>query len=453
MRAAMLPGGKSARRRGVRRPNTCVWVSICGLVLLLAGIRYLPSGGSASTVGLSSAGGPTRYVVVFDAGSTGSRVHVYSFKVSSSSQLQLLKDDFNQLKPGLSAYAGKPSEAAASLDPLLDKAKKAVPVGQHASTRCILRATAGLRLLHGRESLDILSSVLEHLKQSPFKVDDDSVSILGGQDEGAFAWLTLNYLLGKLGKQPEKTAIAVDLGGGSVQASYAVGEDEAKCGPKGYIKELKGGGMTYNVYVHSYLNFGLMAARAEILKAGGEGKNCIPNGFSSFYPYGGKDYAVNGSAGDSGGKECRETVETVLKVRSPCEAPKDQCSFQGAWAGPGMKENQEVYLFSYFWDRALDSRMISKQTAIDAKLTLQEYITSSNEVCDLSLEGVKSAYPHVDEKDLPYLCMDLSYCSTLLKDGFGFSTDLVGNLVKQVKYGGELFEMAWTLGAAVDSLG
>lgn len=43
-----------------------------------------------------------------------------------------------------------------------------------------------------------------------------------GKDEGAFAWLTLNYLLGKLGHGPAATVAAIDLGGGSVQVRAAV---------------------------------------------------------------------------------------------------------------------------------------------------------------------------------------------------------------------------------------
>ena len=71
-----------------------------------------------------------------------------------------------------------------------------------------------------------------------------------GADEGGFAWLTLNYLLGHLGKPEDKTIAAIDLGGGSVQQAFAVPPAEAKKAPAGYITELSGGGRAYNVYVH-----------------------------------------------------------------------------------------------------------------------------------------------------------------------------------------------------------
>ena len=69
---------------------------------------------------------------------------------------------------------------------------------------------------------------------------DDGVKILSGVDEGAFAWLTLNYLLGKLGKAEAHTVAAIDLGGGSVQQAYAMVPAEAKQAPDPqYLKTLR----------------------------------------------------------------------------------------------------------------------------------------------------------------------------------------------------------------------
>lgn len=71
-----------------------------------------------------------------------------------------------------------------------------------------------------------------------------------GTMEGGYAWLTLNYLLGKLGKAESETIAAIDLGGGSVQQAFALAADEAKKAPDGYVIELAGGPKTYSVYVH-----------------------------------------------------------------------------------------------------------------------------------------------------------------------------------------------------------
>jgi len=145
-------------------------------------------------------------------------------------------------------------------------------------------ATAGLRLLDGSKSEDILAAVRKHLGSYPFQIDD--VSIIDGEkcrftsclpvtpakqplqvvnpacvdtcraagtEEGGYAWLTINYLLGKLGAAKDDTVAVVDLGGGSVQMAYAMAEAQAKKAPDGYIQTLSGGGKTYHVYMHRYL--------------------------------------------------------------------------------------------------------------------------------------------------------------------------------------------------------
>lgn len=71
--------------------------------------------------------GPVRYAVVMDAGSTGSRVHVFKFAAPNGGDLVLISDQFQQLQPGLSAYAEQPQKAAESLQPLIDLALSTVP--------------------------------------------------------------------------------------------------------------------------------------------------------------------------------------------------------------------------------------------------------------------------------------------------------------------------------------
>eukprot|EP00882_Tetradesmus_deserticola_P034735 GHRQ01039980.1.p1 GENE.GHRQ01039980.1~~GHRQ01039980.1.p1 ORF type:complete len:163 (-),score=48.07 GHRQ01039980.1:127-615(-) len=124
-----------------------------------------------------------------------------------------------------------------------------MPVLQ-ASTGLSLKATAGLRLLPGSKADDILAAVRKFLATHPFKLKSDAVEIMDGAHEGAFAWLTLNYLLGRLDSGATGTVAAIDLGGGSVQEAFALPDLEATSAPAGYITQLKAGGATYNVYVH-----------------------------------------------------------------------------------------------------------------------------------------------------------------------------------------------------------
>ncbi|KAG5100989.1 hypothetical protein JHK82_046041 [Glycine max] len=170
------------------------------------------------------------YAVIFDAGSTGSRVHVYRF----NQQLDLLRigqdlELFVKTMPGLSAYAENPQDAAESLIPLLEEAEAAVPQEFHPRTP----ATAGLRQLEGDASDRILQAVSDMLKnRSTLNVGADAVSVLSGNQEGAYQWVTINYLLGNLGKHYSETVAVVDLGGGSVQMAYAVSETDAAKAPR-----------------------------------------------------------------------------------------------------------------------------------------------------------------------------------------------------------------------------
>jgi Golgi nucleoside diphosphatase len=84
--------------------------------------------------------------VVFDAGSTGNRVHVFKFQASPSGP-KLLNEVFHAMKPGFRDVASDAQQAADLLDPLLVTTLNSVPANLRKDTKLTLRATAGLRLL------------------------------------------------------------------------------------------------------------------------------------------------------------------------------------------------------------------------------------------------------------------------------------------------------------------
>ncbi|KAL2493978.1 apyrase 2 [Forsythia ovata] len=399
--------------------------------------------------------GSNNYAVIFDAGSTGSRVHVFSF--DQNLNLLPIGNDFELLvttTPGLSSYADDPKAAADSLKPLLQKAEAAVPKQFHSTTPVRVGATAGLRLLNSDASERILEAVRELLKnECTLNYRAEWVSILDGSEEGAYLWVAINYLLGTSGKNYSSTVGVVDLGGGSVQMAYAISKESAAKAPMAkdaYVLEKNIVGTTYHLYSHSYLNYGLKAARAQNLKLSGDhGNPCVTNGYQGSYKYSGVVYNVSAPSSGTSLRSCRAITGEVLKLDAPC--PHRNCSFDGVWNGGGGNGEKNLYIASFFYDTANGAGII-KPNVTSVKVRPIEYWNAAKVACRANVDNIKSKFPQIDKRDVPFLCMDLVYQYTMLVHGFGVAPFEEMTVLKEVLYKGSLVEAAWPLGCAIEVL-
>lgn len=373
------------------------------------------------------------YAVMFDAGSTGTRIHVYTFIQSDSEQLPVLDNEmFHSIKPGLSAYADVPEMAGQTVRMLLKVAKRTVPRLEWKRTPLVLRATAGLRLLSAQKAQGLLDQVQHVFDESPFLVPDDSVSTMNGKKEGILAWISLNFLTGHLKAQSKKTVGILDLGGGSTQITFLpkLRKTTESVPDADYIAKFDVLNSTFELYTHSYLGNGLMAARLATLGAlGAEGlewqvfkSSCLPKKFRDEWSFGGLTYQVSGDPdGYTGYKFCYQEVLKVVKgiIHQPYE----------------LEDTNVFYAFSYYFDRAVDAGLIDEVHG--GMLEVRDFKKRAKEVCNKMTK-----YPPIH----PFLCMDMTYITCLLKDGFGFKESTVLQLTKKVNN----VEASWALGATLD---
>ncbi|XP_070796809.1 nucleoside diphosphate phosphatase ENTPD5 isoform X1 [Pituophis catenifer annectens] len=351
----------------------------------------------------------TFYGIMFDAGSTGTRIHIYTFiQRSPENPAELKGEVFESVKPGLSAYASQPKKGAETIRKLLEMAKNAVPPSHWSKTPVVLKATAGLRLLAEHKAQALLSQVRMVFEDSPFLVPDNSVSIMDGSYEGILAWITVNFLTGQLYGQEQQTVGTLDLGGASTQITFLPQLAETLTEtPVDFLTSFQMFNSTYKLYTHSYLGLGLKAARlatlgALNLEALGQTfrSSCLPKQLEAEWHFGGVKYQYGGNTeGETGFEPC---YSEVLKV------------VQGKLHQPDEIQRSSFYAFSYYYDRAVDTDLIDYEKG--GVLYVRDFERKAQQVCD-NLDNYSTASP--------FLCMDLSYITALLKEGFGFGDSTV----------------------------
>ncbi|XP_061770860.1 ectonucleoside triphosphate diphosphohydrolase 7-like [Nerophis ophidion] len=245
------------------------------------------------------------YGVVVDCGSSGSRVFVYYWPPHNGNAHTLLdirqmrdldrKPVVKKIKPGISTLAPAPTQASDYLHPLLSFAAAHVPRSKHKETPLYILCTAGMRLLPDSRQAAILEDLVTDVPLDfDFLFSRSHAEVISGKQEGVYAWIGINFVLGRFDHAEEgedatvevttgsqhqrpisrrRTVGIMDMGGASLQIAYEVpsalsfnSPQEEEAG-KSVLAEFNLGcdvehtQHVYRVYVTTFLGFGGNMAR------------------------------------------------------------------------------------------------------------------------------------------------------------------------------------------------
>uniref|UniRef100_A0A669DDK6 Ectonucleoside triphosphate diphosphohydrolase 7 n=1 Tax=Oreochromis niloticus TaxID=8128 RepID=A0A669DDK6_ORENI len=379
------------------------------------------------------------YGIVVDCGSSGSRVFVYYWPPHNGNPHTLL--DIRQMrdrsrntvvkkiKPGISTLATTPTQASDYLHPLLSFAAAHVPKNKHKETPLYILCTAGMRLLPESQQADIIEDLVTDVPlEFDFLFSRSHVEVISGKQEGVYAWIGINFVLGRFDHPDEEDATVevttssqnqqpisrrrtvgiMDMGGASLQIAYEVpsaitfnSPQEEEAG-KSFLAEFNLGcdvehtQHVYRVYVTTFLGFG--------------------------------------------GNMARQRYEDQLFNSTFTKNRLVTCVFYA----PINFSNSEFYGFSEFYYCMEDVLRIGGQ------YNSEKYSKASMDYCSTQWSTLKQRLENhlyskqADDSRLKYQCFKSAWVYEVLHSGFRFPTDYPNLKTAQLVYDKEV---QWTLGA------
>lgn len=409
---------------------------------------FMFSARSSTSPSSSSSG----HIVVVDAGSSGSRAHVFRY----TNGIVDPKHESFKTKPGLSSYASKPLYAGASLDPLLAFARQHVPESEVARTKIVLKATAGMRLLaQDSEREAVMANVQAHLLNSGFSFAAQDAEVIDGKEEGMLGWLAVNYLNDKSGSSGTNDEWGVlEMGGASVQFTMPMEASSLKGVPNEYKRSYRSsaaGGLAgmkkkKEVFTHSFLGLGMQSAREAVNKAlkdsGATQDPCLQASYLEEHEV--DEFSGVASITPAGDFEaCSNLVRNTLfqsTSENNCEHP--QCFYNGVFAPPSLKQGKFWAFENFFYTPSA--------LGLPRAIAVEDLAKAGKDVCALNWKQVDTDFPKDDQpKDVnEKWCFGSAYLLILFTEGFGFKPDQPLTIGNSVGDNG----IDWALGAALQAV-
>ncbi|MCD6045877.1 MAG: ectonucleoside triphosphate diphosphohydrolase 1-like [Gammaproteobacteria bacterium] len=382
-------------------------------------------------------------IIIIDAGSTGSRLHLFRYTVAPDDPQKIItiKEVLQKdITPGLATIATQPESLTHGITnqqhlqqyiaSLLSAANQALSPRERQKTPVYLFGTAGMRNLPQETRAAVLADTtdifIQQVKQGGYPIPNNpkkNINIINGSAEGLFSWITINYLMHRYDIQDflfRRNYGVLDLGGASTQIS--VQENKAHDKPSDIY--LQNGERKYPIYVHSYPMYGTNASQKSFKNRFGKSSDIcfLQSGHANF-------------------KACQALIAADMYNETAYHQCTQRngasyCSKMGVYQAD-IADTQFFAISGYYYIfNDLDLVRNIPSPGLLAK--------AGEKYCSLDWQTAIKKYPERNQITLNNDCFVSAWVYSLLK-GYGLSDDtplLTGNTINGI-------DTDWPLGAAI----
>ncbi|CAM2812722.1 multidrug DMT transporter permease [Legionella worsleiensis] len=373
------------------------------LIVILACLVIVPFHVDAADNACSS----HQCIAVIDAGSTGSRLHIYSYDLDHTRSPIHINEIWNKkIRPGFATIEPNQYTIDAYLTTLLSGAPyDHIPV--------YFYATAGMRLLpttKQKKYYDELQSWFAQQTQWSLV----NAKTITGTDEALYDWLSVNYHLDTLNNSQNQPVGVMDMGGASVQIVFPIQKNPETSSRS--PAEIDIYGQHYTLYVQSFLGLGQTEVAHQFLNSA----SCFANN----YPL------PDGETGQGDASTCEQQVAQLMtkvhqvnNVIQPLLATNPVTN----WYSIGGIANLADSSLFHFENNTLTSQNLLQQ--------------ADSEICHQQWETLNAQFP--DDEYVYQYCLFSAYYYALMVDGYGLVANQAINYIPPDQ------NLDWTLGVVL----
>ncbi|OMJ18218.1 Golgi apyrase [Smittium culicis] len=359
------------------------------------------------------------------------------------------KNNSFKISPGISEYGVKIDKVGNEyIKPMIDFAIKSIPADKHNSTPVYLMATAGVRLLSKDIQKSLLSTACSYFKKhSNFLIKDcdHHFKTISGEEEGAYGWLSVNYLKSRflpllessnnsnISEQSSKiseisnTFGFLDMGGASTQIAFQTNPnpslpdtDQVKSIS---LRTLNGKDVSLNLFVTTFLGFGTNQARNrhedQLSKNYAKNKEifgipviedpCLAPG--QYYPTKNNSTILIGTGNFD---LCVNKTRTLLNINdTPC--PKAPCLINHNTLLDTNLSKMNFIGVSEYWFVSDDI------FGLGGSWDMENFLEKTKEFCKTELDTSLKNYshrPNTNSDRIKLQCFKAAWLFSILTDGF-----------------------------------